>query len=273
MLTSTMSRRPRDLRAVLATLGGRRPIATHSNKALFEWYARSLRERCALAVAIQWITRREFGYDLRVPETPVAGAKVAAGLDGEPVDALEKRLERFDAEFDEALSKCPYLARIEHQGTHECVFRYCDSTKSYDPMQVTYHVRTHEHHLVQTRVRKLTDQDVVLPPKQQQMVAALPTSVLPSVQIITGMLIQQEEGDGGTVVRDHAAGRVMRQAAQAAVKYGPRAVAGVAAGAAAAGLVIGIGTAIKAATAVAIVAAADPAVVIGDLVLSGWLEE
>jgi hypothetical protein len=138
---------------------------------------------------------------------------------------------------------------------------------------------------VQAQERRLTDLGVVLPPKQRRIVRALPRSVYPQVRIVTGLLVLQKEEDGGTVRREHAVGRTLRQTGEAVRKYGPGAARGVAAGAVAVGIVSGVAALVSAIgaslTAVAVpvvataavVAVADPALVIGDLVISGWIEE
>lgn len=281
MLTSTLTRRPREFHTVLATIGDGPPIASHSNTAVFKWYAQAVQERRSLATAVQRIVRREFGFDLTVPEPLAIDAAAAAGHQGRPLGVAQSRLKQYDTAFEESLQQCPYLGRVEYTGRHECVFRYCDSTKKLDALQIAHHIHTHEHHLVQVRERKLTDPGIVLPPKQQRIVAMLPDCALPHVRIVAGMLVLQKEGDGGTIRRDHVVGRGLRQVGAAAMKYGPATVGGVATGAAAAGIIAGlvslIGAAATAATAaattVAIVAATDPAIVLGDLVLSGWIEE
>lgn len=284
MLTSPLTRRPRDLLTVLSTLDGSHPVATHSNKRLFESYAAAVQRRTALGQSLQRAARKEFGYDLNLPPTPLVGASEAAGHEGRTADVLADRLRQFDAAFDEGLRQCPYFARIEYAGPHECVFRYCDATRSYDLQQTIHHIRTHEHHLVQAQERRLTDSGVVLPPKQRRIVRALPQTVYPQLRVVTGLLVLQKEEDGGTVRREHAVGRTLRQTGDAVRKYGPGAARGVAAGAVAAGIVAGltavvsaIGASLTAAAGTAIataavVAVADPALVIGDLVISGWIE-
>ncbi|MBI5760020.1 MAG: hypothetical protein HZA46_16000 [Planctomycetales bacterium] len=276
MLTSPLTRRPRDLLTVLSTLDGPRPVATHSNKRLFESYAAAVQRRAALGQSLQRVSRKEFGYDLNLPPTPLVGASEAAGHEGRTADVLAERLRQFDTAFDEGLRQCPYFARIEYAGPHECVFRYCDATKSYDLQQTIHHIRTHEHHLVQAQERRLTDIGVVLPPKQRRIVRALPQVVYPQLRVVTGLLVLQKEEDGGTVRREHTVGRTLRQTGEAVRKYGSGAARGVAAGAVAAGIVAGVAAMVSAiSTAVAtaaVVAVADPALVIGDLVISGWIE-
>ena len=155
-------------------------------------------------------------------------------------------------------------------------------------MQMTHHIRGHEHHLVNVRERKLSDTELVLPAKQRRIVAHLPDDLLRQMRVITGMLVLQTEQEAVVVHRDHVVGKKLREIGAAARRYGPQALRGAAVGTVAAGglmsavaVVSAIGTAIAAALPVAVpalvtgavvVAAADPALVIGDVVLSGWLE-
>lgn len=284
MIPSPLTRRPRDLLTVLGSLERHHPVATHAKGRLFESFADSVELRSAIALSLQRIARTEFGHDVELPPTPLAEASVAADMDARAADVLVERIMQYDVALDASLRQCPYFGRVEYAGPHECVFRYCDATKTYDALQTTHHIRTHEHHLVQAQERKLSDPQVFLPRKQRRILRLLPKEVYPQVRVVTGLLVLQKEADGGTVRRDHAVGRTLRQVGHAAKTYGRGAARGVAAGAAAAGIVAGLTTLISAvalswaATAatvgtVAVVAAADPALVLGDLVISGWIEE
>ncbi|MBI5760416.1 MAG: hypothetical protein HZA46_18025 [Planctomycetales bacterium] len=226
MLTSPLTRRPRDFLTVLSTLDGPDPVATHSNKRLFKSYAAAVQLRTALGLSLQRMTQKEFGYDLKLPPTPLVGASEAAGHEGRTADVLIDRLRQHGEALNEFLTQCPYFGQVQYTGSHECVFRYCDAQKTYDLRETTHHIHTHEHHLVQARERRLTDSGVVLPPKQRRIVRALPQSLYPHLRVVTGLLVLQKEEDGGTVRREHAVGRTLRQTGDAVRKYGPGAARG-----------------------------------------------
>lgn len=276
MLTSSLTRQPRNLREVLGAVGPRPPIAVHSNKHVYSWFAEAVGQRRELARGVQQIARSQFGFDLPVPPLPIADAVDAAGVNGRAADVMAERLAQYDNAFDEAMNGCPYFARLEYTGPHECIFRYCDAVTSHGVLDSTHHIHAHEHHLVQTQERRLDDPSVVLPSKQRRIVRQIPATVHRQLRVVTGMLVLMKEQDCGVVRREHAVGRTLRQVAGAARRYGPEAIKGVAAGAAAAGVVAGavsvIGAIASSMAAAAVVAAADPALVIGDLVISGWLE-
>ncbi len=276
MNASVHTRQPRDFLGALSTTGPRRPVAIHSNQRNAKWFAESVNSRREVAMGLANIAWKEFGYRFEVPPLPLISAGIAAGKEGRTAEVLAARLEEFDEKLDSQLRQCPYFGRATYAGPHECVFTFFDATKRHALMQTTHQIVGHEHHLVQVRERKLTDTDVVLPEKQRRMVRALPAILRPNLRIITGLLVLKKEQNAGVIRHDHAVGTGLRRVGRAALKYGPGASAGVAAGAVAAGIVTGVMAMVHAAAAtaatVAVVAVADPALVIGDLVISGWID-
>lgn len=267
------SRRPTSFREAVTKLGPRRPVATHSRKHLAVWNAEVIRRRAQLCRFISRLSQSEFGTPFETPELPIVTADVAAGINGAPVEVMEESLRNFDGLLDQSLYASPFFGRVTFAGEHECTFTYFDSRIRHGIVQTSHEITRHEHHLVQVRIRKLDDRDVKLPRPQRRIVAMLPRDLGPMVRVVTGLLILKKEGDAGTVRHDHAFGRFLRKAGAAAVKYGPGAAVGAGAGA---GIALGAAALFSAissaASAAAVVAVADPALVLGDVVLTGWLE-
>lgn len=284
MLTFSLTRQPRTFAQTANAIAEFRPIATHAASHLFRRYARSYENVTALADSINRIARSEFGYHLQLPPPPMGGAEVAAGLHGRPADFLEERLASYVDQLDGAARACPYFGTVEYLDRRSVRFTYCESTKQTGLFDRTYTVTRKVHDLVDAKECKLTDPDALIPKRQQRLVALLPAAVLPHVRVIRGMLVQVEQHQAGVEVREHALGRGLREAGRIAQTHGPTAAKSALGTAAAVGAVAALyalGTVAIAALAApaaavvgtaAVVAIADPAIVIGDLVISGWLE-
>jgi hypothetical protein len=235
--------------------------------------AESIQARHVLVGCLSKISWQEFGVRVVPPKPPIVTAQIAAGNEGRAADVMFQRMNGFDVAIDATLRESPFFGRVRYVGQRECIFEYFDGTTRQGLMLTTHEIMRHEHHLVQTRERKLTDEDVVLPRKQQRLVQMIPSRFHSQIRIVSGTLILMNERDAGTVTHDHAFGRFLRPASKAAIAYGPKALGGAAIGAATVGATLGIISLLKsAAGAMAVVAVADPALVIGDLVFSGWLE-
>jgi hypothetical protein len=303
------SRKQADWPSVLQELV--RPPLSQSNGRLFDFNAQKVRELSEVAGSLNAIGTRFFGAGLSAPTTPIADASDAAAENTAGV--IQANLDGMIEQIVEATEAYPYFGKVVFLGQHECKFTFVDSRNTHGLMKTTHNLSVHEHHLIEVRVRRLDDDDVVLPAKQLKMVQMLPDFLLPFVRIVTGTLILTKENEAGTETHEHAVGRGIRQtietidwtsrraveiagktargagalasnatrratnvaanaaslAGQAVKEYGPTVAKGAA-------VITGIGLIgglLATAAKFAVVAATDPALVIGDLVISGWIED
>jgi hypothetical protein len=266
-----------------------------TNRRLFEFNAQTILELHSVANSFDAIGVKFYGRHISKPTAPISDASVAAA--DNTAEVIPESLQGMVRQIVEAVEGYPYYGKVIELGDHECKFQYCNSRNTHGLLNTTHHISAHEHHLIDTRIRKLGDDDVILPAIQAQMVEMLPECLLPYVRIITGTLILQKENEAGTESHEHVVGRTIRRtfetidrgacraaemadqaarkasdvagsaasaAGHAVKEYGPT----VAKGAAAVTGLAFLGGLLATAANFVVVAMTDPALVIGDVVIS-----
>ena len=251
-------------------------VSSFSSRRNAKEHVRAIDTATEIAKAFSKVARDVHGRELPLPPPPQAIAGLGVGGGTAQADALRAGLETYCAVLHKSLQECPCFGRLELLSDDECVFHYSESDKHHGLLQTQFDSEVHRHWLTGIRQRNLDSLEIELPSDQQQIVNCFPKDARRYLTVITGMLVQMQTADGGTVRRDHVVGRTAKAVGRSIRKYGPSAAAGVGAGAASVGAVAGtvwaIGSMMAAAAAPIAVAAVDPAICWGEIVITGYVE-
>ena len=261
MFVNSWSRRLDSFEATFKRIVDFESRAPLSNRRIFRRYSEA-RQR-AIEYGNWWrdVARREFNWELSLPDSPVAEHATYCLDREERATALNTALQAYGVRLNSLLLDSPCFGSASFQTEDTCVFDYAECTRTRRLFVSDTKVTWNRHHLVHARVRKLTSPAVRLPRHLRETVDRMPSRVRREARVVTGMLVQMDSevkqetqvpnGLGRSVrfLRDHK-----KEVAQAAAAIGLTAFGTVAA-------------------KTLVAALSDPALCIGNIVVGAYLEE
>ena len=263
--------------AIMDIIGGTKFVAKEQ-AALFQWYGRAQQQFSA----VQAEFRRICMLFLHASPEPIALDTFRPtefhGNEEQLYNQMKEAMLSAIAKYERELDKCG-VGKIISSDNKSCTFNYTTFANKGGLFTRTIEATNHVHDLVRCRYHKHPFSGATLDKRAQQIVAEI-NLLRPITRVVTGELVTQDASYRGTIQERTAAGQVMdvvrdragRAARWARSESGRKAAtvgaAGAGIGFAAWGITAGIAALSSAAAATAVV---DPAIIVGDRVLYGWV--